>query len=279
MDNKWSAKKSDLNISNRLEGISGFLRVRNEEEWLSLVIESHMPFLDEIVIVYNRCTDSTPEIAQDYAKRYPDKIKAIHFEPDVYPQGSKEAISLPINNPHSLANYYNYALCQTTRKVALKVDGDQIAIPFAYKQMISFVKKYKNFPYYYKFKGINLYKKNNKVMVQGYKNFTGMDRGFFEINKKTFPWHNMDRKRGLEILNFKNISSKSSKFIGFFHTKGLKRDKGSGNYDLDFNPSSRYHSIFSKEWLKSKPITWESFIKNKKNNLQYIPHPNNLKIK
>jgi len=277
MVNNWSAKISDLNIPNRIDGISGFIRVRNEEEWLSLVIDSHLKFLDEIIIVYNRCTDATPEIAKDYEKRYPNKVKAIHFEPDVYPQGSKEAISLSNSSPHSLANYYNYALCQTTRKIALKVDGDQIAIPSAYSRMISFVKKYKTFPYYYKFKGINLYKKNNKIMVQGFKNFTGSDRGFFEVNEKTVPWHSMDRKRGLEILKFRDVISKNSNLTGFFHTKGLKRDKGVGNYDLDSNPASRYHGIFSKEWLRSKPISWEKF--SKRNRLTGVPHPNTLNIR
>ena len=106
---KWSVDKNSLNISKRKYGISGFMRVRNEEEWLSLSVESHIPFLDEIIIVYNRCTDSTPEIANDLMKKYPNKVKAIMYEPDVYPQGSKEAISLPINSEHSLANYYNFS--------------------------------------------------------------------------------------------------------------------------------------------------------------------------
>jgi glycosyltransferase involved in cell wall biosynthesis len=276
MTEKWAVSIDDLNFNNRNQGISGFIRARNEEEWLGLSIESHLPFLDEIVVVYNRCIDATPEIALDYQKRYPDKVKVYNYEPDVYPQGSKEVVSLPENSPNSLINYYNYALCKTTKKIALKVDGDQIAIPKVYSRMISFVKKHKSFPYYYKFRGINLYDYNNDIFIQGYKQITGLDRGFFEVNKLTLPWHVPDRDRGLEILSFTNIKSKNSNEIGFFHTKGMKKDKGKGNYDLENNPSSRYHNIFKKEWQNSIPIKWEDFITKSK--LKDIPHPTSLGI-
>lgn len=274
---KWSVDRNDLKISDRKPGISGFVRARNEEERLGISIESHLPFLDEIIVVYNRCTDATPEIAKDYASRYPGKVKVYHFEPDVYPQGSKEAISLPINSPHSLANYYNYALCKTTKKIALKVDGDQIAIPSEYKKMINFVRKFKIFPFYYVFRGINLYRKNNEIMVQGKKQFTGVDRGFFEVNGQTKPWHDMDRKRGLEILKFGNIKRKNSSLFGFYHTKGLKKDKGEGNYDLNDNPNSRYHEIFINEWKKSHPLSWEQFINKFK--LSSLTSPQEIGIK
>lgn len=270
---KWSVNKNDLNISKRKLGISGFMRVRNEEEWISLAIESHLPFLDEIIVVYNRCTDATPEIVEDYAKKY-KKVVAYKYEPDVYPQGSKEAISLPTNSPNSLANYYNFALCKTTKKIALKVDGDQIAIPKSYKKMISFVKKNeKKFPFYYRFRGLNLYyDKNGNIAVQGEKPKTGIDRGFFSVNKDTEPWHIIDRTRGLEILKFKNIKKKKYSKIGFYHTKGLKEDKGKGNYDLRDNPNSRYHSIFYKEWADAKVISCKKYIHN-------LPHPSKLGIK
>jgi glycosyltransferase involved in cell wall biosynthesis len=257
---KWSVDKNDLNISGRKQGISGFVRVRNEEEWLGLSIESHIPFLDEIIIVYNRCTDSTPEIAKNLEKKYPKKIRSICYEPDVFPQGSQKAIDLPENSPHSLANYYNFALCQTSFRIALKVDGDQIAIPSEYKKMINFVSRQRIFPFYYRYRGINLYNNDGNVGVQGSKNFTGLDRGFFEINKQTSPWHYMDRSRGLEILGFNNIKKKDSGLVAFFHTKGLKKDMGEGNYDLKDNPGSRYNNIFKKEWKESKPLSWKSFL-------------------
>ncbi|GAJ65694.1 hypothetical protein HI13_contig00042-0004 [Edwardsiella piscicida] len=47
------------------------------------------------------------------------------------PQGSKEHISLPPDSVNSLVNYYNYALSMTTRKYAVKIDGDIIFDPSA----------------------------------------------------------------------------------------------------------------------------------------------------
>ena len=274
---KWSVYPEDLNINKRIYGISGFMRVRNEGEWLRLAIESHIPFLDEIVVVHNRCTDDSPQIAEDLKKKYPNQIKVIHYEPDVYPQGSKEAISLPIDSPHSLANYYNFALCQTTRKIALKVDGDQIAIPTLYEEMIKTIRSFNEQRYYYRFCGINLYLHNGEIKVQGVKNITAMDRGFFEINNTSHPWHDMKRDSGLEILKFGAIRIYNYPIPSYFHMKGMKRDKGVGNYDLADNPSSRYHSIFKKEWESSEPIGWEDFISSKKY-ADIIPHPKELGV-
>jgi glycosyltransferase involved in cell wall biosynthesis len=165
MQERWSVSINDLQLNKRTDGISGFIRARNEEDWLALTIESHLLFLDEIIIVYNRCTDKTPEIANFYAKKCPDKIKAYHFAPEVFAQGTKKCQDLPPTSEHSLVNYYNYALCKTTRKIALKVDGDQIAIPSVYKQMVEYVKKCKPLIYYYTFRGINLWDKDGKVFI------------------------------------------------------------------------------------------------------------------
>src|SRR5206468_7308345 len=60
---QFVVRRSDLKVSQRRPGISGYMRVRDEEQFLALAIESHLPFLDELVIVYNACTDRTPEIA------------------------------------------------------------------------------------------------------------------------------------------------------------------------------------------------------------------------
>lgn len=48
-----------LSEEERLEGISGFMRLRNEAEFLERSVDSWMPLLDELIIVYNNCQDIT----------------------------------------------------------------------------------------------------------------------------------------------------------------------------------------------------------------------------
>ncbi|MDM3863687.1 hypothetical protein [Edwardsiella piscicida] len=43
----------------REKGLSGFIRARNEGEYIYAVIESWLDLVDEIVIVFNDCTDNT----------------------------------------------------------------------------------------------------------------------------------------------------------------------------------------------------------------------------
>lgn len=117
---------SHFQSTKRSEGLSGFMRLRNEGEFLAQSIESWLPLLDELIIVYNNCQDNTAEIAEQYTKLYPNKIKTFHYVPIVYPQGSENYKNLEANNPHSLVNYYNFSLSQTTKKWAIKIDGDLI---------------------------------------------------------------------------------------------------------------------------------------------------------
>jgi len=113
-------KKSWLD-KDRKDGISGFYRVKNEEEILSASLDSHIPFLDEIIIVYNGSTDNTPQIINEYVKKFPQIVKAYHYKPNVHPPFSKLHVGTPSSSPHSLVNYYNYALSKTTKKIVVKL--------------------------------------------------------------------------------------------------------------------------------------------------------------
>lgn len=117
--------------SDRPMGVSGFLRVKNDAEFLKLSVESCLPALDELVIVYNGCTDNSPEIIQDLVKLYPNKIKAFEYEPHIYSHNlSKEEYdfikSQDSFSPYLLSSYYNFALSKTSYKYAMKIDADQI---------------------------------------------------------------------------------------------------------------------------------------------------------
>lgn len=116
----------------KLNGLSGFMRVKNEELTLLASIESVINQVDELIIVYNNdCTDRTPDIIASAARKYPEKIKQFEYPYPVYGVycDKKEydfAKSLPYDSPNNLSSYCNFALEKTSYKYVIKLDADQI---------------------------------------------------------------------------------------------------------------------------------------------------------
>lgn len=129
-DNSFEVDLSSIH-KNRKVGVSGMMRVRNDAEFIEACVESCINALDELVIVYNDCSDDSPEIIKAMAERYPEKIKVYEYTPWLYCgnltfEEYEKAKSLPHTSIHLLSNYYNYALSKTTYQFVLKIDADQI---------------------------------------------------------------------------------------------------------------------------------------------------------
>lgn len=115
----------------RPEGVSGLMRVRNEEQSVGASIDSCIDALDELIICYQECSDHTPEILERKRQQYPDKIKLFFYAPHIYtsnltPKEYDYAYALPDHSPHLLSNYYNYALSRSNFRYAMKIDADQL---------------------------------------------------------------------------------------------------------------------------------------------------------
>lgn len=115
----------------RADGISGMLRVAGDEPFLELAIRSHIDFFDELVAVYNRCSDATLAVLHKLAAEHPAKMRLYEYRPHVWPPHSKEHAATPPDSPHSLVNYNNYALSKTRRRWLFKLDADQLGIALA----------------------------------------------------------------------------------------------------------------------------------------------------
>lgn len=238
----------------REDGISAFMRIKNGEDFLQLTIESHIDFFDEIIACYNDCTDNTEKILQKLQKKYPKKIKIYHYEPKVYFVGSKEQKDFAggnskINEAHSFANYSNFALAKTTKKIALKLDDDHLAVPENLNRAIKKCKKNGNKRYY--FSGINLMRENGKIGVAKSCPFAGNgDIMFFPVSSKIYFAHNQE----YEYLCVEKPRPKKE-YCGllFLHLKYLKKCSGLSNYNIT-NPNSTYHQ----------------HIENIKNNLEFM---------
>lgn len=115
----------------RKKGISGIMRVKNDAKFIERCVESCINALDELVIVYNDCSDDSSTIIEKMRERYPEKIKTSEYPYKVYGANLNEeeyniAKNLKVHSPHLLCNYYNYALSFATYTHAIKIDADQI---------------------------------------------------------------------------------------------------------------------------------------------------------
>lgn len=86
---EWNISQSAFSSKARKKGISGFARLKNSEIYLEKVIEAHLPYLDEIILVDNNSKDSTWKICQRLQNQYPNKIKIFQYLPEVYKLGSE----------------------------------------------------------------------------------------------------------------------------------------------------------------------------------------------
>ncbi len=116
---------------NKSNGITGLMRVKNDKDFIERCVESCIGALDELVIVYNDCSDGSEDEIERMRKQHPEKIKVYAYPYKVLGAGlTKEeyelAKSLPDDSPQLLCNYYNFALSKASFRYAIKIDADQI---------------------------------------------------------------------------------------------------------------------------------------------------------
>ena len=235
--NDYKFKVRDLNIEKRTKGISMFIRTRNGEDFLEEVVETNIDFLDELVVVYNRCTDSTEKILKKLMKKH-KKLKVFNYVPKVYPPGSNKHIELPPDSKNSLVNYYNFALAQTTKTIVAKLDDDHIGLSKGLKKITNAIKEkdYEIGKEMLCFSGLNLTSEDGKIGILKNNIFSGNgDIGFFKVNPETYFIHSPK----FEVLN--KVLKRKYYDLAYIHTKYLKKEKGFYVYDLEENPDSRYH--------------------------------------
>ena len=117
-----------LNIAGRKPGISAFMRIKNGAEFLEPTIRSHIDHFDEVVAMFNGCTDKTEEILLRMRQEYGPKIRLFHYTHRVFPPGSEGHKAAAPDAPDSLVNYYNCALAQTQYQIVTKLDDDHLGI-------------------------------------------------------------------------------------------------------------------------------------------------------
>ncbi len=143
-----------ISSEGRKQWISGFARLRDSALYLEKVIEAHLPYLDEIVLVDNNSQDNTWEICQSLQGKHPEKIRIFQYLPEVYRLWTDEYQTCAENSVHDMSYYYNWTLSQTSCQYAMKIDDDHLPLPKEFAQIRNEVLqgKYEN-----KFLALGLY--------------------------------------------------------------------------------------------------------------------------
>jgi hypothetical protein len=233
----YSFTPDDLRLGERSPGISAFMRIRNGAYSLEAAIRSHIMHFDEIVAVYNRCTDETPDILARLQQEFGERLRIWHYLPDVFPPGSEGHKSTAPGHPQSLVNYYNFALTRTRFTHATKLDDDHIAMGEQAARLVADVRAGRAGQAELAcFSGVNLARHAGGCGIPTREPFAGSgDHWIFPVRPDTFFVHD----RRFERLQHPGMRRR---FWGlsYWHVKYLKPDFGFSNYDLSDNPKSRY---------------------------------------
>lgn len=108
-------------------GISGCIRVRNEAQFMTPSILSHLPYLDECVIVTQPSDDDTVQIANDLSARF-KKVKVHHYPFVVDWIDTPGFYEKDPNQPGHLVHMSNWALSKCSYSWISKTEGDVICL-------------------------------------------------------------------------------------------------------------------------------------------------------
>lgn len=235
----YSFTPDDLRVADRRPGISAFVRTKNGADFLAPTIRSHAPYVDEIVAVYNQCSDSTEAVLVDLQDELgPDKLRLFHYLPRVHPPGSKEHAAEPAHSPHSVVNYSNFALSRTTRRIVVKLDDDHIAFDRGLRPMVEALRRDGLAPGRMNcFSGLNLVRdEDGAVGIHAGTPFSGNgDIGFFAMTPDAYFVHDR-RFEDFRKYHFRRV------FVGFayWHMKYLKTGLGFANYEIESGRNRRF---------------------------------------
>ncbi len=225
--------------ANRSQGISAFMRVKNGADFIEATIRSHMPFVDEIVVVLNQCTDASPDIVMHLQAEFgPHRLRVFRYLPIVFPPGSTGHAEEPASSPRSFVTMSNFALAQTRNRIVLKLDDDHVAMERRVATLTDSIRKAGcTLDYLMCFSGVNLARDEaGRVGVPAHEPLAGAgDHFYFEVASDTYFVHDTrheDFRRGGKPRRFADFA--------YWHMKYLKPDLGFGNREIDEGTNARF---------------------------------------
>lgn len=230
---------SDRFYVNKPRWLSGVARLKNAEHFLELCMESHLPFLDELILVDNESTDKTKEICKKLQKKYPDKIKFYEYPFYTIPAWEWNG-KIPTNSIHSLAYHYNRSFSKAKYSHVMKVDDDNFLIPEKRKDIRESSITSRKYNIY---RWINLIKDkkwNIWVPVWYEYSWDRWDHGIYPVS----PYNYYIQWEKYEVFKTNLIFKRH--WFSFFHLKFLKSTHGFHN--LPNNSFRKWYENRIKRW-------------------------------
>lgn len=114
----------------RRDGLSALIRLRDEEAWVRLALESFVDWCDELVVVLNCCSDWTPTLVEEFRSRHPDKTRVYQYPHEIWPMGPGHDLC-PEGDPRASAALYNFTQSKSRCSHVIKLDGDMVMMDWA----------------------------------------------------------------------------------------------------------------------------------------------------
>jgi hypothetical protein len=227
-----------LEVGSRTPGISAFMRARNAADFIEVVIRSHLPYYDEIVVVINQCTDDTESILLRMMEEFPDRVRGFHYLDRVLPLGHSDYASMAFDDPASMANYSSVSLEKTRHTVAVKLDDDHLCLAAGVGPIVESIRdrECRLGSEFLCFSGFNVFRDGVTTGLLASDPVVGSgDHGYFEVSSDT--WFENTAKH--ERFRRDHLQLRFTDFA-YLHLKFLKEGQGFGNYELQDHPGSRF---------------------------------------
>jgi len=119
--NNWSSAKP--------KGISACIRIYNDAEFVIPSTLSILPYVNEVVFIYQPSSDYTLKKLKWLANRYPDKVKIEYYPENVFWIDTDEFKSLPTTSIFHPVYMSNWGLSKCKYNWILKIESDVILSP------------------------------------------------------------------------------------------------------------------------------------------------------
>ncbi len=206
--------------------ISGIARLKNSIDFLEVVVEAFLPFLDEIILVAEQASDGTNELCESLAKKYPDKVKYFLYEHEVRFRSYDGADQPTTESIHSFAYFTNWAFSRSTYQYVMRLDDDILPVPETWTKMRKYILE-KTPHEYLLYYGINIYRKGNQVgiMKKLPRGGTWWDNGIYPVSEYSYFTQIVGSTEAFHLnLKYRPFE------LGYLHLKNLKKWFWTANY-------------------------------------------------
>jgi glycosyltransferase involved in cell wall biosynthesis len=127
--NREGLREFDFSLHRKsdLPGVSGLMRVKNEEAKIEHALRSILPVFDEIVVADNGSTDRTVELVEALRQKHENgaKIRLVSY-PHQLARFGPEHQGTPEDSIRSAVYFTNWAIAHCAYKFVCKWDGDMV---------------------------------------------------------------------------------------------------------------------------------------------------------